>query len=109
MKRLAALLMLTTLGCTTRVADLTIITPHQAPKSFEVVNEHVEGKDCTVSVLLVPVGNTTPSADATIDDALAQAEGADALVDASFTFDQIFTLFYNRGCMRVEGKAVRTR
>ena len=109
MRRLSAWLLLATLGCATRVADLTLITPHQAPKAFEVVKERVQGEDCAVSVLLVPVGNATPSAEASIDDALDKAEGADALADATFRYDQVFTFFYNRGCLRVEGKAVRTR
>lgn len=109
MKRLTALLLLASLGCVTRVADVTLITPHDSPKAFEVVKQAVAGEDCTTSVLLVPVGNATPSAEASIDDALDKAEGADALMDATFTYDQIFTLLYNRGCMRVQGKAVRTR
>jgi hypothetical protein len=110
MRRLVPLLLLAvTLGCSTRVADLTIASHRKVDKKFPVVAEKVEGSDCATSVLFFPIGNTNPTGDAVIDDALAQADGADALVDATFSWYQLVTILYNRVCLRVEGTAVRTR
>ena len=103
------LLVLLGLGCSTRVGDLSVATPGASPRAFPVVEEKVIGEDCVTSVLFVPIGNTTPTGDAAIDDALAQAPGADALVDASFAWHQLVTVLYNKSCLRVEGTAVRTK
>ena len=94
-------------GCVTRVADLTIASPQDLSHDFKELKD-VEGRSCAAFYLFIPTGNTTPSLDATIDDALAQAAGADALVDATFYWEQLFTLFYNRVCLRVEATAIST-
>ena len=110
MKRLVPLILVTaSLGCYARGGDLTIASHRPIDKKFPVVAEKVEGSDCSTSILFFPIGNANPTGDATVDDAVDKAEGADALVDAKFTWYQLTTLLYNRLCLQVEGTAVRTR
>jgi hypothetical protein len=96
-------------GCTTRIGDLTIVTPKNLPQQFDVVQKDVEGKECLSQILIIPLGTTNPTIDGAIDAALEKAPGADALVDASVYADMIFTLFFNQSCVRIKGDAIRTR
>ena len=96
-------------GCTTRLGDLTIATPKNLPQQFDVVMKDVEGEECLSQILIIPLGTTNPTIDGAIDAALAKAPDADALVDASVHTDLIFTLLYNRSCVRIKGDAIRTR
>ncbi len=97
------------LGCTHRVGDLSVVTPNASPLKFPVVAERVEGRDCTESILFIPIGNANPTPDAAIDDALKDSDGADALMDAMFYHDHVTTILYNKHCLRVVGTAVRTK
>jgi hypothetical protein len=108
---LTVLLTLTSLavGCSHRVGDLSAVTPNASPRKFPVVTERVVGRDCATTILFFPVGNTNPTPDAAIDDALKGSHGADALVDAMFFWDHTTTILYNKHCLRVVGTAVRTK
>jgi hypothetical protein len=91
------------------MGDLTIVTPKNLPQQFQVVQENVEGTECLAQILVIPLGTTNPTIDGAIDAALAKAPGADALVDASIHNDVLFTLLFNRTCVRITGDAIRTR
>ncbi len=102
--------MLVSIGCTTRMGDLTVATPKNLPGEFRVVKKGIEGKDCSYRIFFfIPVGIMNPSMDGAVDDALAKVEDADALVDASFFWDRLILLLYNHSCIRVEGTAINTR
>jgi hypothetical protein len=105
----ALLACLASAGCTTRLGDLTIVTPKNLPQEFQIVQENVEGKECLAQILIIPLGTTNPTIDGAIDAALEKAPGADALVNASIYTDLIFTFFFNQSCVRINGDAIRTR
>lgn len=96
-------------GCTTRLGDLTVASSRKLPTRFEVVRTNVEGRTCVEFILFVPFGALNPSYDGAIDDALEDIPEADALADVTVMRDLLFTLFYNRTCVRVIGDAVRSR
>jgi hypothetical protein len=96
-------------GCTTRVGDLTIATSKNLPQRFDVVRQDVLGKDCSYMFLFIPLGKLNPSVEGAIDDALEAVPEADAMADAQFHQDILFTLLFNQSCFRVKGDAIRTR
>lgn len=96
-------------GCTTRVGDLTIGTSKNLPQRFDVVQQDVLGKDCSYALLFIPLGKLNPSIEGAIDDALESVPEADAMTDAQFHQDMLFTLLFNQSCFRVNGDAIRTR
>lgn len=97
------------LGCQTRIGDLTVASSKNLPADFNVVQENVIGESCSHVLLIIPLGTMNPTIDGAIDDALAKAQGADALVNATIKRTSLFTLLYNRGCVTVEGTAISTR
>jgi hypothetical protein len=113
MTRRSVVLMLAWLAmvaCTTRVGDLTVATPKNLPVQFKEVKKGLVGKDCAYTLLgIIPLGVLNPSIDGAIDAALAQAEGADALVDASIYNDVMIALIVNSNCIRIQGTAIRTK
>jgi hypothetical protein len=108
----AAMLLLASIAlisCTTRVGDLTVATPKNLPVTFTEVKKGLVGRDCAYSVLGIPLGVLNPTIDGAIDAALEQAEGADALVDASIYNDIMIALIVNSNCIRIQGTAIRTK
>jgi hypothetical protein len=109
MRWITALVVVVSLsGCTTRIGDLTVGSTKNLPHDFNVIKKDVEGKDCFQMILFIPLGTLNPTYDGAIDAALDSIPEADSLVDATFHQDTLFTLLYNRGCIRVTGDAVRT-
>ena len=54
-------------GCTTRIGDLTVATPKNLTRDFDVVKKDVEGKDCAYSLLgLIPLGVLNPTIDGVV-------------------------------------------
>jgi hypothetical protein len=104
---LAAALLLS--GCTTRIGDLTVGSTKNLASDFDERKKNVEGDDCMHMVLFIPLGTLNPTYDAAIDKALEPVPDADALADAVFHQDTIFTLLYNRSCIRVKGTAIKTK
>ena len=96
-------------GCTTRIGDFTVGSSKNLTHQFEVIKKDVVGKDCVQMILFIPLGTLNPTYDGAIDAALEGVPNADAIVDATFYQDVMFTLIYNETCIRVTGDAVRTR
>lgn len=96
-------------GCTTRVGDLTIATPKNITREFDVVQSGVEGRDCVNIILFIPLGSLNPSMEGAIDAALEPVPEANAIADATFHQTSLITLLFNQSCVRVRGDAVRTR
>ena len=110
MRWITALVVVVSLsGCTTRIGDLTVGSTKNLTHEFDVIKKDVVGEDCLQMFLLIPLGTLNPTYDGAIDLALDSVPDADAIVDATFYQDSLFTLVYNRGCIRVTGDAVRTR
>jgi hypothetical protein len=106
----AATALLWTAGCQTRIGDLTVASPKNLPVEFKEIQPRVVGKDCShVVLLLIPLGTLNPTIDGAIDDALAQAPGADALVNVSIKRTSLFAILYARSCVEIEGTAISTR
>jgi hypothetical protein len=92
------------------VGDLTVATPKNLPVQFKEAKKGLVGKDCAYSILgIIPLGVLIPTIDGAIDAALAQAEGADALVDASIYNDVMIAILVNSNCIRIQGTAIRTK
>ena len=95
-------------GCRTRHGSLTMLSTTSIPLEFEVIHDHVVGRDCSHDFFyLFRFGMRSPTFDGALDDAIAQVNGADALSDVAIYLDRIVTIVYNRSCIRVEGRAIR--
>lgn len=94
-------------GCTTfRQADLTLATTRVLPVTPKPVAKGVSEADCAYILHLIPLGSVNPNIDEAIDRAIAQAPGANALVNVSVRQDRFLTGLVNIVCMRVTGDAV---
>ena len=90
--RVVALLALPLAGCVTyERGTLALAAPQSPPLPLENVADHVEGRSCGPWV--------ERQYEAAVDDALAKAPGADALMDVRYRFDNL--------CIVVYGRAVR--
>jgi len=101
---LGALLLLA--GCTHYPGGIAPSTIPLAPGGYTVVKEHVEGSDCLIALLMIlPVsaGNRTHKA---VDDALAKAPGATALVNVTSDAYSQYWILWSNTCTEVRGTAV---
>lgn len=88
----AALLVLPAAGCITyERGQIDVVAPQPPPLPMEHVADHVEGRSCGPWV--------QRQYEMAVDDALAKAPGANALIDATYRFDNL--------CIVVYGRAVR--
>ena len=76
------LLLLLFTGCSTRVADFTIISTKNIDMdgNYELVESNVKGKDVTPIIVYIPIGS--PSIENAIDDALNSVDG-DIMTDVT--------------------------
>jgi hypothetical protein len=88
----AAVLALASLGCVTyQRGVIDVAAPEPPPIPMQSVADHVEGRSCGAWL--------ERQYEAAVDDALARAPGANALIDARYRFDNL--------CIVVYGRAVR--
>lgn len=89
---LAALLLVPAAGCISyERGQIDLAAPHPPPLHMQNVVDHVEGRSCGQWV--------QRQYEAAVDDALAKAPGANALIDARYRFENL--------CIVVYGRAVR--
>lgn len=89
---LASLLALPVAGCITyQRGTLAVAAAEPPPLYMQNVADHVEGRSCGQWV--------ERQYEAAVNDALAKAPGANALIDARYRFERL--------CIVVEGRAVR--
>ena len=101
---LAALLLLS--GCIHDPGGIAPSTIPLAPGGYRVVKDEVRGSDCLVALLgILPVsgGNKTHNA---IRDALKEAPGATALVNATSDAYTQYWILWSNTCTVVQGTAV---
>jgi hypothetical protein len=91
------------------VGDLTVVSPRNLSHPFAKVGGVVKGEDCTRTILLIPTGVLNPSIEGAAADALKKEPQADALMDATITFEQIFAIIFGETCFRVTGQPIDTR
>ncbi len=91
-------------GCTTSMGHLSSVATSSQALEGEVIAKDVMGQDCMhVVLLIVPLGKLNPSIGAAVDDALDGHDGAARLTDVRVEQSLIFTVLYNRTCLRVRG------
>ncbi len=93
-------------GCTTRMADLTVVSTRNVRGIDYVEKARIKGEDCSHIILVFPTG--VPNLEEAIDDALTKGHG-DAMVDAVIYHKGFYIPpFYGQNCYQVEGTVVNT-
>lgn len=86
--------------------------PSNVPVSqgqYTVVKENVSGIDSQISILFFSAAKLGSSQRRAVQDALASAPGADALVDMAIDYEIKSFFFGNVRTVRVTGTAVKTK
>ena len=98
---------LLTVGCAHQAGGIAASTIPVSPGGYQELGQ-VSGADCVYYLLgLIPLGSGNETKDA-IADALAQADGANALIGVSSdTYYQNYIVI-SRACTQVNGVAVST-
>lgn len=94
-------------GCATRLGDLSLVASKSVGLTPEVMQRGVEGEDCVHLLLFLPLGSLNPNLQEAMDNALAKVPEANAMSDLAVYNDTVFTLIYNRTCLRVRGDVGR--
>ncbi len=93
------------LGCSTRVADLTLVSTKNIDLSNAQLDvrqgKRVKGEDCAIILLgILPLG--TPSLETAIDRALEKGNG-NVMVDQVTYFKWAYFILATQSCIEVEG------
>jgi hypothetical protein len=102
--RLAGLFAVTLTGCAVPMGRLAVIAPHGGTPPATTVRV-VEGEDCAAAAM--GSSGAVPSLQRAVERALAQAPGANALVDVAVTNVRGgVPVLYVTNCLTVKGRAV---
>ena len=101
-----ALVMLS--GCTTRIGAFTFASTKNLGVAYAPLQTKVEGEDCVTIILFIPLGTLNPNIQDAVDRAVEQVPNGDMMTNVTLTEDLLFTLVYNRVCVRVTGDVVNT-
>lgn len=98
-------------GCSTRVADLTLVSTKNIDLSKATLDirkgRRVKGEDCTIALLgLIPLG--IPNLENAMDDALEKGRG-NVMVDQVTYRSGVYFVLASRSCVRVEGTVLNVR
>jgi hypothetical protein len=98
-------------GCSTRIADLTVISPHNVSLKHVDIDsmsqvKHVEGVDKAPIVLFFPLGQ--PNLEEAISDALRKG-GGDLMTDVTVYEEAWWAVLFGQKALRVKGTVVKTR
>lgn len=98
-------------GCTTRVADLTLVSTKNIDLSKATLDirkgRRVKGEDCTIALLgLFPLG--IPNLENAMDDALEKGRG-NVMVDQVTYLSGAYFVLASQSCVRVEGTVLNVR
>ena len=98
-------------GCSTRIADLTVISPHNVSMKHVDIDKmpqtkNVEGVDKVPIVLFFPLGQ--PNLEEAIADALHKA-GGDLMTDVTVYQEAWWAVLFGQQALRVKGTVVKTR
>lgn len=104
-----AAVFLVSTACTTRVADLTLVSTKNIDLSNVTVDvrkgQRHTGEDCKVWPLGIPIA--VPTIEAAIDQALEKG-GGNLMIDQVTYLSQYTWIIASQICMRVEGTVVNT-
>jgi hypothetical protein len=96
-------------GCTTRIGAFTFASTKNLGVAYAPLQTRVEGEDCVTIILFIPLGTLNPNIQDAVDRAVEQVPNGDMMTNVTLTEDLLFTLVYNRRCVRVTGDVVNTR
>jgi hypothetical protein len=106
--RLTLLLALMLSACSTRIGDLTLASTKNLGTAYKPIQSRVRGEDCTHMILFIPLGSLQPNLEEAVDRAVGQVPEGDMMTNARIYQDTLFTLLYNRGCIRVDGDVAKS-
>lgn len=95
-------------GCTTRVGAFTFASTKNLGIAYSPLQTRVEGEDCVQSILFIPMGTLNPNIQDAVDRAVETVPNGDMMTNVTVNEDLLFTLIYNRRCVRVTGDVVST-
>jgi hypothetical protein len=96
-------------GCTTRIGAFTFASTKNLGVAYPPLQTNVEGEDCTTLILFIPLGTLNPNIQDAVDRAVEKVPNGDMMTNVTLNEDLLFTLFYNRVCVRVTGDVVDTK
>jgi hypothetical protein len=96
-------------GCTTRIGAFTFASTKNLGVAYAPLQTSVEGDDCVNMILFIPIGTLNPNIQDAVDRAVEKVPNGDMMTNVTLNEDMLFTLVYNRVCVRVTGDVVNTR
>jgi PBP1b-binding outer membrane lipoprotein LpoB len=110
MKRIALVFLSAVLlsGCSIRLGSFTIASTKNIGYTYRPLQRDVTGEDCVNMILFVPIGTLNPNLQDAVDRAVAKVPNGDMMTNVTAYTDFLFTLVYNRRCVRVVGDVVDT-
>ncbi len=96
-------------GCTTRIGAFTFASTKNLGVAYAPLQTAVEGEDCATLILFIPLGTLNPNIQDAVDRAVEKVPDGDMMTNVTLREDLLFTLVYNRVCVRVTGDVVNTR
>lgn len=96
-------------GCTTRIGAFTFASTKNLGVAYPPLQTRVEGEDCVTQILLIPMGTLNPNIQDAVDRAVEKVPNGDMMTNVTLNEDLVFTLVYNRDCVRVTGDVVNSR
>lgn len=95
-------------GCTTRIGAFTFASTKNLGVAYAPLQTSVEGEDCVTIILFIPIGTLNPNIQDAVDRAVEKVPNGDMMTNVTVNEDLLFTLIYNRRCVRVTGDVVNT-
>jgi hypothetical protein len=95
-------------GCTTRIGAFTFASTKNLGVAYAPLQTRVEGEDCVTIILFIPLGTLNPNIQDAVDRAVEKVPNGDMMTNVTLNEDLLFTLIYNRVCVRVTGDVVNT-
>ena len=90
-------------ACTHHVADLSLVSTKQVPVRPYVIARGVSAEECTYQVLFIPLGSPHPDLGGLVDRLLTQVQQGNVLTEVTVEEHSIFSVLWNRQCLRVRG------
>ncbi len=96
-------------GCSVRLGSFTLASTKNLGTTYQPIRTNVTGEDCENTILFIPLGTLNPNLQDAVDRAVEQVPEGDMMTNVTAYNDVLFTLLYNRSCIRVVGDVVDTK
>jgi hypothetical protein len=96
-------------GCTTRIGAFTFTSTKNLGVAYAPLQTSVEGEDCVTLIVFIPIGTLNPNIQDAVDRAVEKVPNGDMMTNVTLSEELLFTLIYNRVCVKVNGDVVNTR